>query len=60
LESVAAFTAERDRQDHQRYLRIYQIDNDCYEFADLIIDTDDLDPGQIASLILAEAGQKKA
>jgi cytidylate kinase len=58
LEAVAAFTAERDRQDHERYLRIYNIDNDAYNFADLIIDTDDLDPSQIASLILAEAEKK--
>jgi cytidylate kinase len=59
-EAVAAFTAERDRQDHERYLRIYNIDNDAYNFADLIIDTDDLDPSQIASLILAAAGKKYA
>jgi cytidylate kinase len=52
LEEVAAFTAERDRQDRERYLRIYQIDNDLYDFADLVIDTDDLDPAQIAALIV--------
>jgi cytidylate kinase len=52
LESVAAFTEERDRQDHGRYLRIYNIDNDVYDFADLVIDTDDLTPGQISELIL--------
>jgi cytidylate kinase len=54
LEAVAAFTAERDRQDHERYLRIYKIDNDNYDFADLIIDTDDLASSQIASLIMEE------
>jgi cytidylate kinase len=58
LESVAAFTAERDRQDHGRYLRIYQIDNDRYDFADLVIDTDDLEPAQIAGIIAAEARRK--
>ncbi|GHV51912.1 cytidylate kinase [Spirochaetia bacterium] len=52
LEEVAAFTAERDRQDRERYLRIYQIDNDIYDFADLVIDTDELDPEQIAALII--------
>ena len=52
LEEVAAFTAERDRQDHERYLRIYQIDNDLYDFANLVIDTDDLSPDQIAALIV--------
>ncbi|GHV89664.1 cytidylate kinase [Spirochaetia bacterium] len=52
LEAVAAFTAERDRQDSERYLRIYQIDNDNYDFADLVIDTDELDPARIAALIV--------
>ncbi|GHV02199.1 cytidylate kinase [Spirochaetia bacterium] len=52
LEEVAAFTSERDRQDRERYLRIYQIDNDLYDFADLIIDTDELMPDQIAALIV--------
>ncbi|MDR1445167.1 MAG: AAA family ATPase [Treponema sp.] len=60
LEEVTAFTAERDRQDRERYLRIYQIDNDDYGFADLIINTDDLTPDKIALLIVdaADAGGK--
>ncbi|MDR2177079.1 MAG: cytidylate kinase family protein [Treponema sp.] len=59
LEDVTAFTVERDRQDRERYLRIYRIDNDDYGFADLIIDTDDLSPGKIAQLIInsANAGE---
>jgi len=52
LEEIAAFTAERDRQDHGRYKRIYNIDTDDYSFADLIIDTGKLDPEQIMELIL--------
>jgi cytidylate kinase len=52
---VAAFTAERDRQDRERYLRIYQIDNDDYSFADLVVDTDKLEPPQIAELIAEKA-----
>jgi cytidylate kinase len=58
LEDVAAFTAERDRQDRERYLRLYGIDNDDYGFADLVIDTDDLDPSQITGLITAELRRK--
>jgi len=54
-ESAASFTAERDRQDHARYQRIYNIDNNEYAFADLIIDTDDLDPEQIAEIIIETA-----
>jgi len=54
-EEVAAFTAERDRQDHGRYLRIYNIDNDKYDFADLIIDTGNLKPEKIAEMIITKA-----
>jgi cytidylate kinase len=56
--SVAAFTAERDRQDRERYLRIYNIDNDLYHFADLVIDTDEITADQIARLIIGEAVKK--
>jgi cytidylate kinase len=58
IESVAAFTEERDRQDRERYLRIYNIDNDDYGFADLIINTDDLDPKEIADLIVSKVKEK--
>jgi cytidylate kinase len=52
VDEVAAFTAQRDLRDHERYLRIYQIDNDNYDFADLVIDTDTLDPAGIAGYII--------
>jgi cytidylate kinase len=58
IESVTAFTAERDRQDRERYLRIYNIDNDDYGFADLIINTDVLDPKGIADLIISKVKEK--
>jgi cytidylate kinase len=60
-EEVGAFTAERDRQDRERYLRIYRLDNDDYGFADLVIETDELDPGEITRLIVkaAEGGGSK-
>jgi cytidylate kinase len=54
-ETVAAFTEYRDRQDRERYLRIYNIDNDKYDFADIIIETDGLDPPSIADIIIKEA-----
>jgi cytidylate kinase len=60
LEDVAAFTAERDRQDRERYLRIYQIDNNDYQFADMVIDTDDLRPDEIAGLIIEAVKIKEA
>ena len=55
LESVAAFTEERDRQDNSRYLRIYNIDNDNYDFAHLVINTDDLNPQEISQKIIDAA-----
>jgi len=57
LAEIAAFTAERDRQDNQRYIRIYNIDNFKYEFVNLVIDTDNINADQIADLII-EAAKK--
>jgi cytidylate kinase len=53
LEATKAFTAERDRQDSARYLRLYGIDNEDYSIADLVVDTDDLGPEEIAERIVA-------
>ena len=55
LEEVAAFTAERDRQDHGRYLDLYKIDTDDYSFADLIVETGSLTPQEITDLIVQKA-----
>jgi len=55
IESVAAFTAERDRQDHNRYLHIYNIDNDNYQLVDMLINTNKLEPDEIVQMIIAEA-----
>ncbi|MDR0409142.1 MAG: cytidylate kinase family protein [Spirochaetaceae bacterium] len=52
FEEVAAFTKERDTRDHARYLRLYNIDNDDYAFADLIIDTNLYTPDEIVSQII--------
>jgi cytidylate kinase len=58
LEDVAAFTMERDRQDTERYLRIYRINNDDYSFADLVIETDSMEPEKIAAKIIGAARAK--
>ena len=55
---IAQFTAARDRQDHERYLRIYNIDNDDYSFVDLVIDTDNIEPPEIVKLIIAGIERK--
>ena len=60
IDEIAAFTAERDRQDHSRYLHIYDIDTDNYDFADLIIDTDNMTPVEIADIIVNKANEISA
>jgi cytidylate kinase len=55
FEEAAAFTAERDKQDHGRYLRIYNIDNDDYSFAHLIVNTDIYTPDEIVDMIVQKA-----
>ncbi len=51
LEEVLAQTRERDRRDHARYVRLYNIDTNSYDFADLIIETDRHAPDEIVELI---------
>ena len=52
LDSVLAETNERDRRDHARYLRLYNIDIDSYDFADLVVDTGRYRPNEIVDLIV--------
>jgi len=58
IETVAELTAARDMQDRERYQRIYKIDNDIYSFADLIINTDNIAPQNIAETIISELKRK--
>ena len=58
LEEIAAFTRERDKQDRDRYLHIYQIDNDDYSFVDLIVETDNLGIEEIANTIINAVRQR--
>ena len=60
LSHIAEFTASRDIQDHERYMRIYNIDNDDYSFADIVIDSDEVSPAEIAERIIAELNKKLA
>lgn len=52
LDEIKKFTAFRDSQDSARYLKLYKIDNNDYSFADLIIDTKNYTPEQIAQQII--------
>jgi len=55
LEEVADFTETRDRHDHDRYLGMYNIDTNDYNFADLVIDAGKLTPEDIVDLIVKKA-----
>jgi cytidylate kinase len=50
----------RDELDYARYRRIYRIDTDSYDFADLIIDTEKMDPrAETRAIVSALAAKKK-
>jgi cytidylate kinase len=51
-------TAARDRRDRARYRKLYEIDNNKYDFVDLIINTDHLSPEQIVLIIEAAVDAK--
>ena len=55
LEQRASETAERDARDHARYMKLYEIDNDNYHFADLVINTDRLNQFHVADIVEAAA-----
>jgi cytidylate kinase len=56
-QSVFQATIDRDRRDRERYLRLYAIDNDDYQFADLIVDAGTRDQYAISDLIVREVRQ---
>jgi cytidylate kinase len=55
LADVLACMIERD---HERYLRLYGIDNDDFAFADLIIDTSCCDAEGVVERIVQAAGRR--
>ena len=57
LQAVLEKTMERDRRDRNRYLRLYNIDNDDPSAADLVIDTEGKTPDEITDLIVQQARQ---
>ena len=54
LKQIPEFTAMRDSEDSRRYKKLYNIDNNAYSFADVIIDTSKYTPEQIVRQILDE------
>ena len=53
-----AFTKERDKSDHERYLKIYGIDNDNLSAADLIINTEAWKPEAEVEIIVTALNSK--
>ena len=54
IEQTIVHTEKRDREDHQRYQELYNIDNNEYQFADIILDTGSLGPEQLLGAVLDE------
>ena len=52
LEEKIKETEDRDQKDSARYKKIYAIDTNKYDFADLIIDTDENNVNEVVDLIL--------
>ena len=48
----------RDSEDSRRYMKLYGIDNNAYDFVDLKVDTTKYNPDEIVSLILQKALEK--
>lgn len=55
LEEQLAVTKARDKRDHDRYARLYQIDNDDFSLVDLVVNTNRLDADQVTDIIEAAA-----
>ncbi|MBN2737547.1 MAG: cytidylate kinase family protein [Spirochaetales bacterium] len=51
-------TKKRDKRDRERYMKLYNIDVDQYQFVDMLIDTGKFDQYQIADMIILEAKKK--
>ena len=54
-DDVLGKTEARDFRDHARYVKLYDIDINTYDFVDLVIDTNQKNPDQIAEIIISRA-----
>lgn len=59
LQQIKDFTAMRDREDTSRYKKFYGIDNNDYNFVDIVIDVNDKTPDEIVQIILNKLEEKK-
>ena len=58
IEQIKSFTAMRDSEDTRRYKEFYNIDNNNYDFVDLLIDVNTKTPDQIVQDILDKLEEK--
>jgi len=58
LEAQLKITTERDRRDHDRYLKLYKIDTNDFSHADLVINTDRFDAAGVVAVIEAAAKER--
>lgn len=58
LDATLSDTLGRDARDRDRYKKLYDIDIDEFDFADLKIDAETLGPNQIADVIIHNVNQK--
>lgn len=59
FEAVLAETIDRDKRDHDRYQKIYDLDNDDFSFVDLVIDTTVRKPEMVLEDIIFNLKIKK-
>ncbi len=52
LEDVIKSTNDRDKRDRERYINLYNIDNSVFDFADLVIDTENNNQFQVTDIIV--------
>lgn len=58
LEEIRRFTEMRDAEDTRRYKELYRIDNRDFSVADIVIDTEKMNPEEIAAEILRNLEEK--
>ncbi|MDR2898290.1 MAG: cytidylate kinase family protein [Spirochaetaceae bacterium] len=59
LDEITEFTRMRDEEDSRRYKGLYDIDNNDFDFADLIIETDSINAQEVSAIILDALAYRK-
>ena len=58
IAAILEETVQRDANDHVRFMKLYNIDNDAFQFADFIVDTEKGDENYVAGQILSRLAEK--